>query len=264
MASDHPAVTSTNELVHMFLFSGKLPDHTYPAARQATLAAANPTVFAPVAALRECSQIPVSKPSKAVPIAGILLSIPSGSRTLWPCASSSKCPGEIILSSHDTIFCVWSMNGKSRPGIPAPGTGTQRGLPISRFNNLVSHLLQTLANVAANHGFVFDEQYGLSVRLRVCLAARIASGLNRRMLEGVGVVQVDVEDFFIYGLDQLARFPAASNPRHQLVFRGLPSGVIDVPGEVHGLGQLALGHFADLSRGRCVTFGRSFRHTESN
>src|ERR1035441_2114120 len=47
----------------------------------------------------------------------------------------------------------------------------QGGFPILGFGDAVAQLLQTLADITANCGFVFDDQYGLPAGLRVRLAA---------------------------------------------------------------------------------------------
>ena len=60
----------------------------------------------------------------------------------------------------------------------------QRGLPILSFDDVVAQLLQTLAHIAANGGFVFDDQYGLPARLRVRLAAQPADFLGRAVIAG--------------------------------------------------------------------------------
>src|SRR5580698_9068650 len=102
IASDHPALTSTNELVHIFLFSGNQIDHTYPIARHAAAAPTNPSAFAFTLRCAR-SHNAVSNPSSVVPSAGISLNSPSGSRTL--CVRSSyKCPGIRCRSTHATIF----------------------------------------------------------------------------------------------------------------------------------------------------------------
>src|SRR6185437_8193835 len=79
--SDHPAAARTYELVHIFLFSGNHMDQKYPAAKHAAAPATSPSVLAETS-LRPRSHSPASKPSSVVPMAGMSLSRPSGSRAL--------------------------------------------------------------------------------------------------------------------------------------------------------------------------------------
>src|SRR5512146_1355221 len=89
---DHPAAASTNELVHIFLFSGNQLAQKYPRFKHTAAPAARPSALV-LCGNDERTQRPASRPSSVVPSAGRSLSNPSGSRASWFGGSSYNCPG---------------------------------------------------------------------------------------------------------------------------------------------------------------------------
>src|SRR6185437_8233560 len=76
-----PAVRSTKELVHRFLFTGKIQPHAQPAAATIAPAAKRPASRS-LRARRAPIQDPATTPKSVVATAGIVDSGPSGSHVL--------------------------------------------------------------------------------------------------------------------------------------------------------------------------------------